>query len=163
MIDVRLAFEDDLPAILDIYNEVIANTTAVYDYDPHTYQMRKTWYDAKQKEGYPVFVAVEGHQIVGFSSYGPFRAWAAYQFTVENSVYVAADQRGKGIGRLLMIPVIESAREKGKHAIVSGIDASNEASLRLHKSFGFAEVAHFKEVGHKFGQWLDLKFMQLIL
>ncbi|MDR3713651.1 MAG: GNAT family N-acetyltransferase [Puia sp.] len=163
MIGVRFAWEDDLPAILEIYNEVIANTTAVYDYDPHTHQMRKSWYDAKKKENHPVFVATEGDKILGFSSYGPFRAWAAYRYTVENSVYVAADQRGKGIGKLLMAPVISSAREAGIHAIVAGIDAGNDVSLRLHGSFGFKEVAHFPEVGYKFNRWLDLKFLQLII
>ena len=90
---VRSATEEDLPAILEIYNEIIENTTAVYDYEPHSLQMRQQWFNAKREQGFPVFVAEEGERIVGFSSIGPFRAWAAYKYTVENSVYVAADCR----------------------------------------------------------------------
>ena len=163
MITIRIATEQDLPAILDIYNEVILNTTAVYDYLPHTLEMRKEWYAAKQKDNYPVFVAEEGSRLVGFSSFGPFRAWAAYKYTVENSIYIASSERGKGIGRLLLAPLIDAARERGLHAIVAGIDASNEASIKLHKAFGFEQVGHFKEVGYKFDKWLDLTFLELIL
>jgi L-amino acid N-acyltransferase YncA len=163
MITIRPARETDLPDILAIYNHVILNTTAVYQYVPQTLEMRKTWYDGKIKDGYPLFVAEETGRVVGLSTYGPFRAWAAYKYTVENSVYVAADQRGKGIARLLMEPLIEEARRQNYHAIIASIDATNEASLTLHRSFGFQEVAHFREVGYKFGRWLDLKFLELLL
>lgn len=162
-ITIRNAAEQDLPQLLGIYNEIIANTTAVYDYDPHTLEMRRKWFHTKQEQGFPVFVAEEGEKIVGFSSIGPFRAWAAYKYTVENSVYIAADQRGKGIGKLLMPPLIEAARQLNLHTIVAGIDASNDASIRLHQYFGFEEVAHFRQVGFKFDRWLDLKFLQLII
>lgn len=160
---IRHAEEADLPALLAIYNDIILHTTAVYDYEPHTLAMRKQWWDSKKQQGFPVFVAEENGAIMGFSSIGPFRAWAAYQYSAENSVYVAAKARGKGIGRLLLPPLIDSANESGLHTLIAGIDATNEASLRLHKSFGFEEVAHFKEVGWKFDRWLDLKFLQLIL
>lgn len=163
MIRIRSAVENDLKEILTIYNDIIINTTAVYDYRPHTPEMRTAWFEAKKKDGYPVFVAEENDQILGFSSIGPFRAWAAYKYSVENSVYVAAAHRGKGIGKLLIPPVIEAAKKKDLHAIIAGIDASNLASIVLHKSFGFEEVAHFKQVGYKFGRWLDLKFFELIL
>jgi L-amino acid N-acyltransferase YncA len=163
MIIIRPAVEADLPQLLDIYNHVILNTTAVYQYTPQTLEMRRTWYDAKQKDGHPIFAAEERGKIVGFSSYGPFRAWAAYKYTVENSVYVSEDQRGKGIGKLLLQPLIEAAGRQGLHAIIAGIDASNASSIRLHQSFGFEEVAHFRQVGYKFGRWLDLKFLQLLL
>jgi L-amino acid N-acyltransferase len=163
MITIRPARETDLPDILAIYNHVILNTTAVYQYVPQTLEMRKTWYDGKIKDGYPLFVAEETGRVVGLSTYGPFRAWAAYKYTVENSVYVAADQRGKGVARLLMEPLIEEARRQNYHAIIASIDATNEASLTLHRSFGFQEVAHFREVGYKFGRWLDLKFLELLL
>lgn len=160
---VRSATEEDLPAILEIYNEIIENTTAVYDYEPHSLQMRQQWFNAKREQGFPVFVAEEGERIVGFSSIGPFRAWAAYKYTVENSVYVAADCRGRGIGKMLIPPLIEVAKNLKLHSIVAGIDATNESSLRLHQEFGFKEVAHFRQVGFKFNKWLDLKFLQLIL
>ena len=163
MITIRPANAGDLPAILDIYNEIILNTTAVYQYDIHTLEMRIAWYEAKIQAGYPVFVAGSGASIVGFSTIGPFRAWQAYKYTVENSVYVDANQRGKGIGRLLLAPLITTAKEMDLHAIIAGIDASNLSSIHLHASFGFEEAAHFRQVGYKFGRWLDLKFMELLL
>ena len=163
MVHIRNAEEKDLPAILAIYNDVIVNTTAVYDYEPHTPAMRLAWFNAKKEQGFPVFVAEENGKVLGLSSIGPFRAWAAYQFSVENSIYVAADARGKGIGKMLMTPIIDAARQLGMHTMLAGIDASNEASIQLHKDFGFEEVAHFKQVGWKFGRWLDLKFLQLII
>ena len=163
MIAVRNATESDLPQILAIYNDVIINTTAVYDYEPHTLEMRRQWFASKQEQGFPVFVATEYEKVVGLSSLGPFRAWAAYKFSVENSVYVATDCRGKGIGKLLIPPLIQAAKQLNLHTIIAGIDATNKASLKLHEHFGFKEVAHFKEVGFKFNRWLDLKFLELII
>jgi L-amino acid N-acyltransferase YncA len=163
MIGVRTALEKDLEAILEIYNDAILNTTAVYDYEPHTLEMRKQWFRIKEAQGYPVFVAEDNGRVVGFSSIGPWRAWAAYKYSVENSIYVAADQRGKGIGKKLLEPLIEAAKELDLHAIIAGIDATNEVSIKLHRSFGFTEAGQFKQVGFKFGRWLDLTFMQLLL
>jgi len=163
MLAVRHARENDLPEILAIYNDVIINTTAVYDYEPHTLQMRQQWFMTKQEQGFPIFVATENEKIVGLSSIGPFRAWAAYKFSVENSVYVASDWRGRGIGKLLIPPLIEAAKNLRLHTIIAGIDATNGASIKLHRHFGFEEVAHFKEVGYKFNRWLDLKFLQLLI
>lgn len=163
MISIRVATEADLPQMLEIYNEIILNTTAVYDYDPHTLEMRRQWFLQKKKDDYPVYIAEENGLIRGFGSIGPFRAWAAYKFCVENSIYVASDQRGRGIGRLLLPVLIGAAKEKQMHTVLAGIDAANVASIRLHQAFGFQEVAHFREVGFKFNKWLDLKFLQLIL
>src|ERR671927_493580 len=142
---IREAAYEDIPQMLEIYNEVILNTTAVYNYDPHTLEMRTEWFQTKQQQSFPVFVAEENNKILGFSTIGPFRAWQAYKYTVENSVYVKSDCRGKGIGKLLMPPLIDAAKKLGLHAIVAGIDASNDVSIALHKQFGFEEVAHFKE------------------
>jgi phosphinothricin acetyltransferase len=163
MVQTRLAVLDDLPQMLDIYNDIILYTTAVYEYNPHTPDMRRQWFEAKQQQGLPVFVAEEDGEILGFSSIGPFRAWAAYKYSVENSIYVKADKRGKGLGKILLQPLIEASRALNMHTIIAGIDATNDASIKLHKSFGFEEVAHFKQVGYKFDRWLDLKFLQLIL
>ncbi len=160
---IREAIEADLPQILDIYNDAILHTTAVYDYNPHTLEMRQQWFAAKMEQGFPVFVAVENDEVLGFSTIGPFRTWAGYRFTVENSVYVAEKARGRGISKLLMQPLIDAAKEKGLHVIVAGIDAANDISINLHKQFGFEEVAHFKQVGFKFDRWLDLKFLQKII
>ena len=125
--------------------------------------MRKAWFDERKKLGFPIFIAIEDEVVLGMSTIGTFRLPTAYKYTVENTVHVAAHARGKGIGKLLLAPLIEAAKELGMHTIISGIDTSNEVSLHLHKSFGFKEVAHFKEVGFKFDRWLDLKFLQLIL
>ena len=163
MITVRSATDDDLRQILDIYNDVIIHTTAVYDYEPHTLEMRQAWFNTKREQGFPVFVAEQDGEVLGLSSIGPFRNWAAYQYSVENSIYVSSTARGKGIGKLLMPPIIKAAKEMGIHTIIAGIDAGNEASIQLHRHFGFEEVAHFRQVGWKFNRWLDLKFLQLIV
>ncbi|MEP6675811.1 MAG: N-acetyltransferase family protein [Ferruginibacter sp.] len=163
MINIRRATEEDLPKILEIYNEIILNTTAVYAYQPHTLEMRKQWFDDRAKQGFPIFVADEKGIILGMSTIGPFRAFPAYLYTVENTIHVAAHARGKGVGKLLMPPLIQAAKDLKLHTIVAGIDAGNDISICLHESFGFKEVALFKEVGFKFDRWLDLKFLQLIL
>jgi len=160
---IRHANENDLEQLLTIYNDIILNTTAVYQYQPHTLQMRKEWFETKQQQGFPVFVAEDNDRIVGFSTLGTFRNWQAYKYSVENSIYVASGSRGKGVGKLLMPPLITAAVKMDMHTIIAGIDATNEASLQLHKKFGFEEVACFKQVGYKFKRWLDLKFLQLIL
>jgi len=162
-ISIRLATEDDLPGMLEIYNDIILNTTAVYEYEPHTLEMRRQWFLTKQEQRFPVFLAEEDGNLAGFSSIGPFRAWAAYKYSVENSIYVKSGLRGKGIGRLLLAPLIGAARNLKMHTIIAGIEATNEASIKLHESFGFNEVAHFNEVGWKFERWLDLKFLQLLI
>lgn len=160
---VREATRDDLPAILEIYNDAILNTTAVYSSEVHSLEMRREWFEARVRDGYPVFVSHAGSSITGFCSYGAFRVWPAYQFTVEGSVYVHPDHRGRGVGKALIPPLLDHARRAGKHAFIAGIDSSNTASIRLHQGFGFRQVAHFREVGWKFDRWLDLLFFELIL
>jgi L-amino acid N-acyltransferase len=163
MVTVRYAKESDIPALLEIYNSIIINTTAVWHEEPHTLGMRQEWFALKKEQGFPVFVAVENDVVIGFSTIGPFRPWFGYRYTVENSVYVAAASRGKGVAKLLMPPIIDAAKELKLHAIVAGIEATNESSIALHQQFGFIEVAHFKEVGFKFNRWMDLKFLELIV
>ena len=161
---VRPATHDDLCGILEVYNEAVLNTTATYDYEPRTLEHRTAWFEDHVKHNNPVFVAVdEAGKLVGWSALNRYHDRKGYQYTTENSVYVAAGQRGRGIGKLLMKPLIESARQRGLHAILAGIDADNEASIRLHASFGFVKVAHFKEVGFKFGRWLDVVYLELLL
>ena len=160
---IRKATVDDLPGILEIYNHAIINTTAVYSEQPHTLDMRLAWYNDRISNGFPVFVAEINGTIAGFGTFAHFRAWPCYRYTVEHSVYVHINHRGKGLSKLLIRPLIDRAREMRLHAMIAGIDGENEVSYRLHQSFNFVEVAHFKEVGFKFGRWLDLKFMELIL
>ena len=160
---VRAATYDDLPAILDIYNEVIQNTTAVYSYQPHTLEMRQQWFNERIEKAFPVFVFDVDGTVAGFGSYGPFRIWPAYKYTVENSVYVHPDFRGKGIAKQILHVLIDEAVRKEYHAMIAGIDSTNAISIRLHEQLGFTEVAHFKQVGYKFGRWLDLKFFERLL
>jgi L-amino acid N-acyltransferase YncA len=151
-------------AILNILNEVIATSTALYDYQPRTLAMMKSWFEAKRKGSYPV-VGVEDSsgQLLGFASYGAFRAWPAYKYSVEHSVYVDSSFRGRGVGRTLLQQIIESARRNDYHVLIGGIDAANEPSIALHESLGFSHCATIRQVGFKFGRWLDLSFYQLIL
>src|SRR5215218_5475124 len=159
---VRAATYQDLPQILEIYNDVILHTTSVYSYQPHTLAMRQQWFKERAENNFPVYVADHEGTIAGFSSYGAFRVWPAYKYTVENSVYVHPAHRGKGIAKHLLQPLIADAISKDYHAMIAGIDSSNTISMRLHRQFGFTEVAHFKQVGYKFGKWLDLKFFELL-
>jgi L-amino acid N-acyltransferase len=163
MIIVRPAEEKDLTEILDIYNYAILHTTSVYSYLPHTQEMRKKWFEEKKAAGHPILVAEADNKITGFISYGPFRAWPAYKYTMEHSVHVHKDYRRQGIASMLLKKIIESAKQNNVHALMGAIDAANTASIQLHEQFKFQEVGHFKEVGYKFNKWLDLKFYQLLL
>jgi len=160
---IRDAREADLAAMLAIYNDAVLTTTAVYDYKPRSGEQQVAWFKSKQEQSVPVLVAEDDGAVVGFASYGPFRPWPAYLHSVENSLYVAPEQRGRGIGSLLLPALIQRAVERGLHTMIAGIDATNEASLRLHMKFGFERVAQFHEVGWKFERWLDLAFLQLML
>lgn len=161
---IRKAKPEDVPAILDIYNDAILRTTAVYDIEPHTLAMRRAWFDAKAADGYPVLVCEEsGGRVIGFASFGPFRAWAAYRYTVEHSVYVHPDFRGQGAGRSLLRAIVAAAEEGGYAVMVAGIDASNEASIRLHEKHGFTHAGTIRRAGYKFDRWLDLSFYERAL
>ena len=162
-IAIRDAREADLAAMLAIYNDAVLTTTAVYDYKPRSREQQVAWFQAKREQGLPVLVAADGDTVVGFASYGPFRPWPAYLHSVENSLYVALEWRGRGIGSSLLPALIRRAGDRGLHTMIAGIDAANEASLRLHAKFGFERVALFREVGWKFERWLDLAFLQLML
>jgi phosphinothricin acetyltransferase len=161
---IRPATHADLPAILEIYDWAVLNTTATNDYDPHTLDLRLAWFESHMRENYPVFVAEnESGAVVGWSSLSKYKERTGYRFAAEDSVYVAPDYHGQGIGTQLVPLLIESARALGFHTIVAGIDSENEASLRLHARFGFERAAHFREIGYKFERWLDVVYVQLIL
>jgi phosphinothricin acetyltransferase len=162
MIEVREAEPGDLEAILAIYNDAVINTTATYDYEPRSRDAQQQWFAAKRAQNFPVLVGLEAGVVSGFASYGPFRPWAAYLYTVENSIYVAPEKRGRGLGTATLGPLLDIARARGFHAMVAGIDATNDPSLKLHAKFGFERVAHFRQVGWKFERWLDLVFLERI-
>jgi phosphinothricin acetyltransferase len=159
---VRPATREDVPAILAIYNEAVINTTASYDEEPHTLDQRLAWFDAHMRDDLAVLVAVNDQQgVVGWAALGKFRDKIGYRFSTEHSIYVAPGHRAQGVGSLLLPALIEAATRRGFHTMIAGMDAENEGSIRLHARFGFEKVAHFKQVGFKFGRWLDLVFMQL--
>jgi L-amino acid N-acyltransferase len=157
---IAAAARAQLPEILAIYNEVIRNTTAVYSDREVTLEDREKWFDAKQAQGFPVLVAADTSGVVGFGTLGEFRAWPCYRHSAEHSVHVRADRRRQGVGRALVLALIEAAAAMHKHVMIAGIDAENVTSISLHENLGFEIVGHFHEVGRKFDRWLDLKFMQ---
>jgi L-amino acid N-acyltransferase len=162
---VRDATETDLPEMLAIYNEAIRNSSAVYTEQETTLADRRAWFAQRTGQGYPVLVAedIGDRSVLGFASFGDFRPWPGYRHTVEHSVYIRADARGRRLGAALVEPLLERAAALGKHVMVAGIDAANPASLRLHERLGFERVGTLREVGTKFGRWLDLVFMQRFL
>jgi L-amino acid N-acyltransferase len=151
-------------AILDIFNEAIVNTTAIYDYAPRTIDHMLTWFNAKAASNYPVIGAIdEQGELRGFATYGIFRDRPAYKYAIEHSVYVQIDHRGQGIGRSLMQQLITIAQQQEYHTLIGGIDMHNAASIALHEKLGFTHAGTIKQSGFKFGQWLDLGFYQLVL
>jgi len=150
--------------ILAIFNDAILNSTALYDYKQRTRESMTAWFENKRKGNFPVIGAVDSSgKLLGFASYGTFRAWPAYKYSVEHSIYVASDCRGKGLGKALLEAIIGAAREQQYHALIGGIDSQNTVSIRLHKQFGFQHAGTLQQVGFKFGRWLDLEFYQLLL
>ncbi|HDP4509299.1 TPA: N-acetyltransferase [Staphylococcus aureus] len=160
---IRCAKKEDLNAILAIYNDAIINTTAVYTYKPQTIDERIAWFETKQRNHEPFFVFEENGSVLGFATFGSFRPWPAYQYTIEHSIYVDASARGKGIASQLLQRLIVEAKAKGYRTLVAGIDASNEASIKLHQKFAFKHAGTLTNVGFKFNQWLDLAFYELDL
>jgi L-amino acid N-acyltransferase YncA len=150
--------------ILAIFNNAILHSTALYDYQPRASESMAAWFEAKRKGSFPVLgAASDAGELLGFASYGTFRAWPAYKYTVEHSVYVAAAHRGRGIGKRLLQEIIATAAKQGYHVLIGCIDSQNPASIALHRAFGFQHAGTICEVGFKFGAWLDLEFYQLIL
>ncbi|WP_295481546.1 GNAT family N-acetyltransferase [uncultured Pseudomonas sp.] len=158
---IRDARPDDLAGILDIYNDAVCNTTAIWNETPVDLANRQAWFAARAEQGYPILVATDDSGVLGYASFGDWRPFEGFRHTVEHSVYVRGDQRGKGLGPLLMQALIERARRGGKHVMVAAIESGNAASIRLHERLGFAVTGQMPQVGVKFGRWLDLTFMQL--
>lgn len=160
---IRLAEQIDLQGILDIYNDAIIHTTAIYSYKPHTLDMRQAWFQQKLEDGYPVFVYEWDGQVAGFATYGPFRPWPAFKYSIEHSIYVGKHFRKKGIATSLMKHLINDATEKEYKTMIGGIDADNLQSIAMHEKFGFVHAGTIQKAGYKFGRWLNLAFYQLEL
>jgi L-amino acid N-acyltransferase len=161
---VTCTYEQHAAAILEILNDAIINTTALYDYKPRSLESMVSWFNAKEASHFPVIGAVsETNQLLGFASYGTFRDRPAYKYSVEHSVYVHKNYQGRGVGYALMQRLIAVAKEQQYHILVGGIDASNLGSIALHEKLGFSHAGTIQQAGFKFGRWLDLAFYQLIL
>jgi len=150
--------------ILAIINECILNSTAIYDYHPRPLESMADWFASKQEKAFPVLGAISASgTLLGFATYGIFRDWPAYKYTVEHSIYVDASSRGQGIGKQLLKRLIEEARVQGYHVLVGGIDAENTASVALHRALGFQHAGTIIQAGFKFGRWLNLDLYQFVL
>ena len=161
---IRDAQEQDLEGILAIYNDAVENTTAIWNETLVDLANRRAWLADRTAAGFPVLVAVNvAGEVLGYASYGPWRNFDGFRHTVEHSIYVRGDQRGQGLGPALMQALIERARAAALHVMVAAIESENAASIRLHQRLGFVTTGQMPEVGRKFGRWLDLTFMQLIL
>jgi phosphinothricin acetyltransferase len=162
--ELKPCTEQQLPEILAIFNEAILNSTALYDYKIRTMETMHAWYADKLSHNSPIIGAFDDDTtLLGFATYGMFRVRPAYKYTVEHSVYVRADKRGNGLGKVLLREIIKKAQEQNFHVLVGVIDASNEVSMKLHENEGFVLTGVMKEVGYKFGKWLDAAFYQLVL
>jgi L-amino acid N-acyltransferase len=160
---VRDALASDFPEITAIYNDILTTSTAIYRDEPETVADRLAWWQTRVQQDYPVIVACEGEAVIGFASFGDFRSSPGYRYTVEHTVHVHSASRGRGVGSTLVRTLISRATAMGKHVMTGGIDAENIPSIRFHERLGFERAAHFKQVGFKFGRFLDLIFVQFIL
>lgn len=163
-VSVRPATGADLPAINAIYAEAVLQTVTTWDYEPMDMERREAWFATHEKERLPVLVAVnEAGTVLGWASLSRYNHRPGYRFTVENSVYVGKEHQGRGAGRRLLATLINEARRSGMHSIVAAIDGENDASLRLHRAFGFESAGRVREAGFKFDRWLDVVYLQLLL
>lgn len=167
MSDIRVidcTFDDDAAAILQIFNYAIAETTALYEYQPRTMQTMQNWFAAKAAGNFPVIgLKNAAGELVAFGSYGTFRAFPAFKYSVEHSVYVHPSHHGQGYGKQMLQLLIAAATRQNYHLLIGGIDAGNQASIALHEKMGFVHSGTIRQAGFKFGRWLDLAFYQLTL
>jgi phosphinothricin acetyltransferase len=157
---VRDAVRADIEAITAIYNEVLATSTAIYNDQPATVENRVAWWHSRLAQQYPVLVVVEGDAVCGFGSFGDFRPWPGYRYTVEGTVHVASGLRGKGVGSLVLKELVVRARAAGKHSMIAGVDSENTKSLQFLEHLSFEQVGYLPEVGFKFDRYLNLVLLQ---
>lgn len=162
-IKIRKYTVEDASSILEIINNNILHSTALYDYEPVELETQIAIFKDKLLKGFPILVAIEEKQLLGFGYYSEFRFKDGYKYTVEHSIYVHDDAIGKGIGKLLMTELIILAKAQGIHTMIGVIDSENESSIAFHQKFGFKIVGRIKDSGFKFDRWLHSVFMQLLL
>ena len=162
-ITIRLATSVDLPAINEIYNYYVLHSTCTYQLEPETEEARQKWFEEHSPDKHPVTVALLDETVVGWGALSPFRPRAAYAHSVEASVYLRHDVQRRGIGKALLLDLIARAKAAGHHTLIGGASADQTASLALQESLGFQQAGYLKEVGFKFGRWLDVVYCQLML
>ena len=161
---IKCTYSAHAEAILDIFNHAIVNSTALYDYQPRQPESMVSWFKAKEIGNFPVIGAIDrANKLLGFATYGTFRNWPAYKYSIEHSVYIHPDCRHQGIGFALMQQLILAATEQQYHTMIGGIDMTNTSSIALHHKLGFTHAGTIQHAGFKFGHWLDLGFYQLLL
>jgi L-amino acid N-acyltransferase YncA len=158
--EIRDAVLSDIAQITEIYNSIVLTSTAIYNDQPATTEERAGWWVSRVEQSFPVIVAVEGTSVLGYGSFGEFRSWPGYRFTVEVTVHIREDLRGRGLGKLLLAELLARARAMGKHIVVAGVDSENEAARRFFEREGFINAGQLREVGYKFGKYLHLNFLQ---
>jgi len=158
--EIRDAALSDIAQITEIYNSIVLTSTAIYNDRCSTAEERTDWWVRRVEQGFPVIVAAKGSSVLGYGSFGEFRSWPGYRFTVEVTVHIREDMRGHGIGTLVLAELIARARTMGKHVVVGGVDSENQASLRFLQRHGFVYAGQLREVGYKFGRYLHLNFLQ---
>jgi L-amino acid N-acyltransferase len=163
MPEIRVAKYDDLPLILDIYNDAVLHSTATFDTTTQTLEERQRWFNEHNPASFPIVCLVDGDHILGWGSLSPYRPRYAYRFTVEFSVYLAKEHCGRGYGRQMLTYLIEQAQEIGYHSVIGCIESSNIASLELAYALGFTHSGELMEVGYKFDRWLNVTFVQKML
>jgi L-amino acid N-acyltransferase YncA len=158
---IRAATASDMDAIAHIYAHHVNHGTGTFETEaPDSSEIRRRWSEVISR-GLPWLVADDVGDIVGYAYAGPYRPRVAYRHTVEDSIYVRADRLGSGVGRLLMPALIDATKVCGMHQVIAVIgDSGNQASIQLHRRFGFQDAGLLKDVGFKFGRWLDTVFMQ---
>jgi phosphinothricin acetyltransferase len=161
--EIREATAADIPQITAIYNSIVLSSTAIYNDQPVTVEDREAWWRARLAQSFPVLVAVDESGVLGYGSFGDFRSWPGYRFTVEGTVHIREGVRGRGVGTRLLAELVDRARALGKHVMVAGVDSENTASLRFLAAHGFVSTGQLREVGFKFGRYLHLNFLQLFL
>ena len=157
---IRRAELADFAEITAIYNSIVQTSTAIYNSVPSSVEERFTWWQSRLEKGFPVLVAADESGVLGYASFGEFRSWPGYRFTVEGTIHIREDSRGHGVGRQLLVRLIDEARAAGKHVMIAGVDSENAASLRFLRAFGFEPAGELREVGWKFGRYLTLNFLQ---
>ena len=150
----------DFRAVTAIYNDVLLHSTAIYKEHPATVAERVQVWRERLERGYPTLVVEVDGAIVGYASFSDYRMWPGYRYTVEGSIHLACHARGRGIGTALLTELTERARGIGKHMMVAAVDSANTASLRFLEKFGFERAGLLREVGYKFGRYLDLVLLQ---